>query len=445
MSWYIEDSDGTRKKISGTTISGGLKEIPVATDSIIGGISSSNEKGLLAVDSTTGKSKINDNVVMNEGGEIVLNGIGTQGQPHTIEFNNDDYPSSDIGYNGSESTLSAVTVNDAIDELDDKVNTNTTNISSNSTKITVIQNRISYYSSQNILDNWYLLNPINQQRITNYALAPVATHYFIDRWIGNSRNSNLAGDVTDEGFKVTCTDFTGVGNPPLFSQYFNQILEPGTYSASILCKDVVGQVNCLLEGSGSPWTDYFGIQLQSGFNTVTFKISENSFTRFAFHFTFRNNSSIIIQATKLERSDHQTLAHLENNVWTLNEIPKYTEQLLECQRYMINLCYVASNYGDLGVVGAYSKTRGLATIPLPVELYRKPSITFSGDFRMVAYNEIWQAGTAVTSMLLNQLSENSISIYCDNPSGNMVPGSVGHLVYTKLTTGYNALILDANT
>ena len=40
-----------------------------------------------------------------------------------------------------------------------------------------------------------------------------------------------------------------------------------------------------------------------------------------------------ISAVKIELGDQQTLAHQENGVWVLNEIPNYGEQLARCQRY----------------------------------------------------------------------------------------------------------------
>lgn len=42
-----------------------------------------------------------------------------------------------------------------------------------------------------------------------------------------------------------------------------------------------------------------------------------------------------IRAVGLELGPQQTLAHQENGVWVLNEIPKFGDQLAECQRY----CY----------------------------------------------------------------------------------------------------------
>ena len=44
-------------------------------------------------------------------------------------------------------------------------------------------------------------------------------------------------------------------------------------------------------------------------------------------------TSFTVKAMKLELGDQQTLAHQENGVWVLNEIPDYGEQLARCQRY----------------------------------------------------------------------------------------------------------------
>ena len=41
-------------------------------------------------------------------------------------------------------------------------------------------------------------------------------------------------------------------------------------------------------------------------------------------------------AAKLELGSQQTLAHQENGVWVLNEIPDYGEQLRRCQRYFVH-------------------------------------------------------------------------------------------------------------
>ena len=47
----------------------------------------------------------------------------------------------------------------------------------------------------------------------------------------------------------------------------------------------------------------------------------------------KDSSPKSIFAAKLELGSQQTLAHQENGVWVLNEIPDYGEQLRRCQRY----------------------------------------------------------------------------------------------------------------
>ena len=54
-----------------------------------------------------------------------------------------------------------------------------------------------------------------------------------------------------------------------------------------------------------------------------------------FGFTGSTDNSAIIIAIKLELGDTQTLAHKENGVWVLNEIPDFGEQLARCQRYCV--------------------------------------------------------------------------------------------------------------
>ena len=73
-------------------------------------------------------------------------------------------------------------------------------------------------------------------------------------------------------------------------------------------------------------------------------------------------------AAKLELGDTQTLAHQENGVWVLNEIPNYAEELAKCQRYFINLKGQYGTYFRYGIANAFSSTIAMAEIPLPVTM-----------------------------------------------------------------------------
>ena len=69
---------------------------------------------------------------------------------------------------------------------------------------------------------------------------------------------------------------------------------------------------------------------------------------------------------KLELGSQQTLAHQENGVWVLNEIPKFGDQLAECQRYYIE--------GD--AIAVYSNG-GAWAIPLRISMRTAPSVKYS--------------------------------------------------------------------
>ena len=80
-----------------------------------------------------------------------------------------------------------------------------------------------------------------------------------------------------------------------------------------------------------------------------------------------------ILAAKLELGDTQTLAHKENGVWVLNEIPDFGEQLRRCRRY----CKVFPKGSDLPVL-AFAQ---------PEKWYLSAFIPFD-DMRTVPANNI---------------------------------------------------------
>ena len=61
-------------------------------------------------------------------------------------------------------------------------------------------------------------------------------------------------------------------------------------------------------------------------------------------------TTFTVKAAKLELGSTQTLAHKENGVWVLNEIPDFGEQLRRCQRYCrpiphkLDICVVGETY-----------------------------------------------------------------------------------------------------
>lgn len=94
-------------------------------------------------------------------------------------------------------------------------------------------------------------------------------------------------------------------------------------------------------------------------------------------------------AAKLELGDTQTLAHKENGVWVLNEVPDYGEQLRRCQRHAFSPLYEAYATAVICNLFVSSVANGVAfgEVTLPVSMRNKP--VFSGNaskFWIVAEN-----------------------------------------------------------
>ena len=94
----------------------------------------------------------------------------------------------------------------------------------------------------------------------------------------------------------------------------------------------------------------------------------------------------VISAVKVELGDTQTLAHQENSVWVLNEIPNFEEQLARCQRFAYEFNLLGSQYVYIGTGAANSTTSMQCPISLPVTMRAKPTVTSSGTFSVGGQN-----------------------------------------------------------
>ena len=135
------------------------------------------------------------------------------------------------------------------------------------------------YVRPNLLDNWYFGNPVNQRGQTSYSNAG----YTIDRWKLTSGSVEVvSGGITLNGTLVQILE-TSIGQ---------------TVTVSALLSD--------------------GTMITPTYNdtTMTFTLTATGQT---------------IKAVKLELGSGQTLAHQENGVLVLNEIPNYEEHLIRCK------------------------------------------------------------------------------------------------------------------
>lgn len=170
--------------------------------------------------------------------------------------------------------------------------------------------QLATYVRPNLLDNWYFKNPVNQRGVSGTVRT---AGYFIDRW------KLISGNV-----QITA-------NGLILNGKISQILEfsPGA--------DVKASV---LTTSGIVDGEYDA-------NTKTFSITATGKT---------------IIAAKLELGNTQTLAHLENGVWVLNEIPDHGDQLAKCLRYFYSFNGNFTNALAIGA-GYYS---GYFQFPIPM-------------------------------------------------------------------------------
>lgn len=232
---------------------------------------------------------------------------------------------------------------------------------------TTVETALKYRSNPNLLDNWYFGNPVNQRGQTEYA--GNAT-YSIDRWWTQYETSL---SVVDGGIKI--------GGKWDVQQYFENTLPNATYTLSLLYRDRTGSDSLRLLAGNRTDGDIAQTESKdaSGILSVTF--STATANRFNFGFTGSTDNSAIIIAIKLELGDTQTLAHKENGVWVLNEIPDFGEQLRRCQRY----CRVIGGTINQPFCNAVRReaTQLEGFIPIDNPFRTAPSISVNGYFSVI--------------------------------------------------------------
>ena len=190
----------------------------------------------------------------------------------------------------------------------------------------------------NLLDNWYFGNPVNQRRLTEYD-GTTGNMHTVDRWKiqgGAIKITINKGYITKN---VTATvNFQGQAfEEPMWSEFIGK-----TVTASMLVRGLAGQtVRCAIytnslntilaqQSKTLSTNDWELVTFTFNIPTTTPTIDFRCLCYPAFQTT---GGSLDIKAVKLEFGDTQTLAHEENGVWVLNEIPNYADQLARCQRY----------------------------------------------------------------------------------------------------------------
>ncbi len=212
--------------------------------------------------------------------------------------------------------------------------------------------------NRNLLDNWYFGNPVNQRGQTSYN----TPGYSIDRWYLQGGSFELSDNALTFLF------------PPASggAERFNQQVPiekfiHGVYTISVLTTE--GLYSTPFEFEPGNVVD---VQLNIGNGIYIGFATTSSLPRYRlFNVGTSEDISVSFIAAKLELSDHQTLAHQDQDGnWVLNEIPDYGEELAKCQRY----CYVldGSAYNPQFTYDE-SEDRLIGDIPFPVTMRTSPS------------------------------------------------------------------------
>ena len=285
-------------------------------------------------------------------------------------------------------------------------------------------------SNPNLLDNWYFGNIIDQRngwiippgltaysdsslstvygKTTNYRpvvdiasnyvsfltsdglvkyVAPgseirgyTGTVYGPDRWKhGNNPTSILL--VKDDALVVKIIDNYTSSSARTLHQKVDNVnqLFGKTVTASFLVDDISGSefmVGYRASVGSNVLSKYIRVTTP-GVYSATFQVQDGTTELLANVITdgsTKIDDYISIKAAKLELGSQQTLAHQENGVWVLNEIPDFGEQLARCQRHQFNAN--PKRYGRPSIGVSTSQSSGAFVLSLPVTMRAIPTVTF---------------------------------------------------------------------
>lgn len=186
-------------------------------------------------------------------------------------------------------------------------------------------------TNENLLDNWYFgPGVINQRGQTSGSGTGYKT---IDRWRTSGYASTLS-TLTDDGLTIQNSSNSGAGG---IGQYFKTDIPAGTtVTLSVfvsLGADATGVAVRFYDADGGydQLTASTGMIIDGQFRWGTIKLTRN-----CIRVQFRGSpfiSTLTYKAVKLEFGNSQTLAHKEDGVWVLNELPDPAVELFKCQRY----------------------------------------------------------------------------------------------------------------
>lgn len=262
------------------------------------------------------------------------------------------------------------------------------NTASFNNRISQINTGFSYVSNPNLLDNWYFGNPVDQRvgmlqlagtmlysdaactqalfqstkttsiiRVSDIAAHPsddstvyvkladcvrgyTSNGYAVDRWFFDSDSGSCSLALTKDGVKFIATaSATGIASlrqdidPTMLSVFAGKTVTLSILGKTDIFQQVLFYVNSKVAAAkSSPAVN--GVCMAT--LTYTFPAVLENAAIFVYGRAYSGAGEGTIIAAKLELGSTQSLAHQENGVWVMNEVPEYGDQLRRCWRYYIN-------------------------------------------------------------------------------------------------------------
>ena len=164
----------------------------------------------------------------------------------------------------------------------------------------------------NLVDDAYFVNPVNQRGLTTYQ----GEGYTIDRWYIYAGRLDI---VSGSHITITRNNMTDYFD---LRQYLMGLDKDLVYTFSILSDGKLYSITGTFTSNPVTKTPFGEIMLSWSGGEANIVVIRPLTT-----------DPVNITAAKLELGPIQTLAHQENGVWVLNEIPNYALELAKCQRY----------------------------------------------------------------------------------------------------------------
>ena len=230
----------------------------------------------------------------------------------------------------------------------------------------------------NLLDNWFFGRPVNQRGQTEYTGSNI---YCIDRFICYSLNVSTSNSC----LKLSSAEYWYSRIGQKIEPYLLNALSGKQVTMTALLKSAkAGQVKISLYDSTDDIssntekieTTTGDVQLVTTTFTIPPSYSNHKVEALFYSDYLKNGQETELYALKLELGDQQTLAHKENGVWVLNEVPDFGEQLRRCQRYYYQSFEGSNPKTNMGACAFIAGTASSAPMALafPVEMRTTPVV-----------------------------------------------------------------------